>query len=117
MSKRLLIISTVFIPGETPDAPATPVYPGTVQDFDDGTAGNLIASGRARIAKEGAKRVDTTREHEEAAAERVTATPESQLAGVIAQAAAAAVSAVMDRRDAQIAEAAGKAVDKATSGA
>jgi hypothetical protein len=59
--KRVIILSTCFIPqGE---AAPLHLFEGSVLDLDDNDAGLLIAAARAKLAEEGAKLKDTSKDH------------------------------------------------------
>jgi len=117
MTKRLLILSTVFIGAAAAGEAARPLCADSVVDLDDEDAAQVLASGRGKLIDpkdpKAPKLRDTTKEHEAASAERANATPENLLAGAIAQAAAAAVKAVLEQQAATAATAAAAAAEPA----
>ena len=92
--KRLEILSHTMVRHEK-EAPPRIAYRDSVIDVDDDVANDLLASGRARVAKEGTKLKDTTKEHEAEADKRAEAakSPEATLIGIVAAAVAQALAA------------------------
>lgn len=92
--KKVKIVSACFVPSDVEGEMKT-VYPDSVLSLDDDVAGNLVAAQRAQYVDKETKLVDTTKEHEKAAADRAAATssPDKMFAAAVAAAVTAALAA------------------------
>lgn len=97
MTKRVTILALCVLGSvidETTRQPAV-AYPGSTLDLDDNTAGLLVVAGKAKYDKD-AKLKDTTKAYEaelEARAKAV-ATPEANMAQLVANAVAATIASL-----------------------
>ena len=85
--KKVKIVSACFVPADVEGEMKT-VYPDSVLSLDDDVAVQLVAAQRAVFVDKETKLVDTTKQHEAAAAERVAdaQSPQAMMAAAIAQA-------------------------------